>query len=94
MAHQGGYNLFGHAIDKGITERDDVFGADDLGDAAYVGADYCGATAQSFSADQREAFVQAWEHEDVDAVHYVGHDWGGLVAEEGDCHVASLLAMT
>ena len=75
-------------------ERDDVVGADDLGDAAYVGADYCGATAQGFSADQREAFVQAWEHKDVDAVHYVGHCWGGLVSEEADCHVASLLTMT
>ena len=75
-------------------ERDDVVGADDLGDTAYVGADYCGATAQSLSADQREAFVQAWEDQDINAVHYVGHCWGGLVAKEADCHVASLLAMT
>jgi hypothetical protein len=45
LPHQGGYYLFGHAIYKGITERDDVFGADDLGDTTYVGANYCGATA-------------------------------------------------
>ena len=73
----------GVVIGRG-PERNYVFGADDLGDTAYVRADYCGATAQSFSADQWEAFVQAWEHYDVNAVHYVGHDWGGLVAEEGD----------
>ena len=75
-------------------KRDDVFGADYLSDTTYVGADYYGATAQSLSADQREAFVQAREHKDVDAVHDVGHDWGGLVAEEADCHVAMLFAMT
>jgi hypothetical protein len=75
-------------------EWDNVVGADDLGDASYVGADYGSATAQGFSADQREAFVQAREHKDIDAVHDVGHDWGGLVAEEADWHVATLIAMT
>ena len=89
----GRSSLRGVVIVRG-HERDDVVGADDLCDAAYVGADYGSATAQGFSADQRETFVQAWEHKDVDAVHDVGHCWGGLVSEEGDCHVASLLAMT
>ena len=63
MTYQGSYNLFGHAIYKGIViwtagrnslrgivivrsnKRDDVVGADDLSDAAYVGADYGSATA-------------------------------------------------
>ena len=74
--------------------RDHIILADNLGDTTYIRTDYGSATAKGFGTDEWETLVKAREHKDIYTVHYVGHCWGGLVAEEADCHVASLLAMT
>lgn len=66
---QYAYYLCSHGGYERFSMRNHVFLADDFRDTSNIRTDSICSASDGFSAYEREAFVTAWEHKHVNAVH-------------------------